>query len=114
MSLAELKQSLLQKAFSGELTSSNVVAFTRPVSQQAVATTSPEFGAHVIAYGYHWHAAQSEIPDLRACQNPEVPASGREFGQCRYGATPEKCAAGPNDASICGKAEDWAKEQSVL
>src|SRR5690606_12502521 len=57
-SLNELKRSLLRKAFSGELTSSSVVALRRPVSQQQdVEATSPEFAAHVLAYAHNWHAS---------------------------------------------------------
>ncbi|MET0049767.1 MAG: restriction endonuclease subunit S [Candidatus Thiodiazotropha sp.] len=55
--LAELKQSLLQKAFAGELTANNVVSFPN-AGTRYFDTASPEFSAHVLAYAHYWHASQ--------------------------------------------------------
>ena len=108
--LVELKQSLLQKAFSGELTSSNVVAFTRPVAeQQAVATTTPEFGAHVIAYGYHWHEGQRKNRTYGHVKTQKFLHLAESVASVNMGRTPTKCAAGPHDAHHMRQAEDWAK-----
>ncbi len=108
--LAELKQSLLQKAFSGELTSSNVVAFTRPVSQQQdVATTSPEFAAGVLAYSHHWHASQQRDRTFGRVKAQKVLHMAESVAGVDMGRQPIKDAAGPNDFQHMLKAEDWAK-----
>lgn len=113
--LAELKQSLLQKAFSGELISSNVVEFTRPVSeQQAVATTSPEFGAHVIAYGYHWHEGQRKNRTYGHVKTQKFLHLTESVADVDMGRTPEKCAAGPHDAQHMRQAENWARENQFF
>ncbi|CAE6507542.1 Type I restriction-modification system, specificity subunit S (modular protein) [Nitrosomonas nitrosa] len=108
--LAELKQSLLQKAFSGELTSSNVVAFTRPVAeQQAVATTSPEFAANVLAYAHNWHAAQQRDHTFGRVKAQKVLHMAESVADVDMGRQPIKDAAGPNDFQHMLRAEDWAK-----
>lgn len=108
--LAELKQSLLQKAFSGELTSSNVVAFTRPVSQQqAVATTTPEFAANVLAYAHNWHASQQRDRTFGRVKAQKVLHMAESVAGVNMGRQPIKDAAGPNDFQHMLRAEDWAK-----
>lgn len=108
--LAELKQSLLQKAFSGELTSSNVVAFTRPVAQQqAVATTSPEFAANVLAYAHNWHASQQRDRTFGRVKAQKVLHMAESVAGVDMGRQPIKDAAGPNDFQHMLRAEDWAK-----
>lgn len=108
--LAELKQSLLQKAFSGELTSSNIVAFTRPASQQqTVVTRTPEFAAHVIAYGYHWHEGQRKNRTYGHVKTQKFLHLAESVANVDMGRSPRKCAAGPHDAHHMQKAEDWAK-----
>ena len=113
--LTELKQSILQKAFTGELTSSNVVAFTRPVSeQQAMTTTSPEFGAHVIAYGYHWHEGQRKNRTYGHVKTQKFLHLAESVADVDMGRSPEKCAAGPHDAQHMRQAEDWARENQFF
>lgn len=108
--LAELKQSLLQKAFSGELTSSNVVAFTRPVSDQlAVATTSPVFAANVLAYAHNWHASQQRDRTFGRVKAQKVLHMAESVAGVDMGRQPIKDAAGPNDFQHMLRAEDWAK-----
>jgi restriction endonuclease S subunit len=108
--LAELKQSLLQKAFCGELTSSNVVAFTRPVSeQQTVATTSPEFAANVLAYAHNWHASQQRDRTFGRVKAQKVLHMAESVAGVDMGRQPIKDAAGPNDFQHMLRAEDWAR-----
>lgn len=108
--LAELKQSLLQKAFSGELTSSNVVVFTRPVSeQQAVVTTSPEFAANVLAYAHNWHASQQRDRTFGRVKAQKILHMAESVAGVDMGRQPIKDAAGPNDFQHMLRAEDWAK-----
>ena len=52
--IAELKQSLLQKVFSGELTAENSTKAVQTPAQ-AVDTQSLEFNAHVLAFSYRRH-----------------------------------------------------------
>ena len=108
--LDSLMMSLLQKAFSGELTSSNVVAFTRSVSQQqTVTTTTPKFGAHVIAYGYHWHEGQRKNRTYGHVKTQKFLHLAESVADVDMGRSPEKCAAGPHDAQHMRQAEDWAR-----
>lgn len=108
--LAELKQSLLQKAFSGELTSRNIVAFTRPASeQQAVATTSPEFAANVLAYAHNWHASQQRDRTFGRVKAQKVLHMAESVAGVDMGRQPIKDAAGPNDFQHMLRAEDWAR-----
>nr|WP_281720616.1 restriction endonuclease subunit S [Nitrosomonas nitrosa] len=108
--LAELKQSLLKKAFSGELTSSNVVVFTRPVSeQQTVATSSPEFAANVLAYAHNWHASQQRDRTFGRVKAQKVLHMAESVAGVDMGRQPIKDAAGPNDFQHMLRAEDWAR-----
>ncbi len=108
--LTDLKQSLLQKAFSGELTSSNVVAFTRPVSQQQdVATTAPEFAAKVLAYAHNWHASQQRDRTFGRVKTQKILHMAESVAGVDMGRQPIKDAAGPNDFQHMLRAEDWAK-----
>lgn len=108
--LAELKQSLLQKAFSGELTSSNVAAFTRPMSaQQTITTTEPEFAANVLAYAHNWHASQQRDRTFGRVKAQKILHMAESVAGVDMGRQPIKDAAGPNDFQHMLRAEDWAK-----
>lgn len=113
--LAELKQSLLEKAFRGELTVNNVVAFTRPASsQQTVDTASPEFAAHVLAFGYYWHEAQRRNNTYGHVKGQKFLHLAESEGKADMGRQPIKDAAGPNDFQHMLRAEEWAKAQQFF
>ena len=113
--LAELKQSLLEKAFSGELTASNVIAFTRPVeNQKQIETISPEFAADVLAFGYHWHASQGRDMTFGRVKGQKLLQLAESVAKADMGRQPIKDAAGPNDFKHMLRAEDWAKENQFF
>lgn len=108
--LAELKQSLLQKAFSGELIRSNVVALTRPMSeQQHLETTAPWFAAHVLAYAHTWHASQQRDRTFGRVKAQKFLHVAESVARIDMGRRPIKDAAGPNDFQHMLRAEEWAK-----
>ncbi|MGZ9097772.1 MAG: restriction endonuclease subunit S [Micavibrio sp.] len=112
--LAELKQSLLEKAFSGELTANNVVAFERPATSQTVETTSPEFAAHVLAFGHYWHEAQRRNNTYGHVKGQKFLHLAESEGKANMGRQPIKDAAGPNDFQHMLRAEEWAKSQQFF
>lgn len=113
--LTELKQSLLEKAFSGELTASNVVTLSRPaISQQAIETTSPEFAAHILAFGHYWHEAQRRNNTYGHVKGQKFLHMAESHAKVNMGRQPIKDAAGPNDFQHMLRAEEWARSQQFF
>jgi len=108
--LNELKQSLLQKAFSGELTATNVVTFPVSVEKDTgIETTSSEFSANVLAFAHYWHASQKRDKTFGRVKAQKTLHLIESVCAIDLGRTPKKDAAGPNDFPHMLKAEDWAK-----
>jgi len=98
--LSELKQSILHKAFAGELS--------------GVATTTPEFTANVICLAHFLHAKEQRertFGRVKAQKNLHLSES---IGGIELGRQPIKDAAGPNDSAHMRSAENWAKEQQFF
>jgi hypothetical protein len=112
--LSELKQSLLQKAFVGELMANNVVAFQKTAKQHGVDTTSPEFTAHMMAYGYHWHEGQRRNLSYGRVKAQKFLHLAESVANVDLGRQPIKDAAGPNDFQHMLRAEEWAKSQQYF
>ncbi|MEX1215241.1 restriction endonuclease subunit S [Saccharospirillum sp.] len=109
--LAELKQSLLHKAFSGELTMGNVVPITSAKKSSAPPTTdSPAFAAHVMAVAYHWHEARGKNKTFGHVKAQKTLHLVEALAQIDLGRVPVKDAAGPNDFVHMRTAEKWARE----
>ncbi|EWH03585.1 hypothetical protein Q427_02490 [Halomonas sp. BC04] len=110
--LAELKQSLLQKAFSGELTAgNNVVPITSAKESSAPPTTdSPAFAAHIMAVAYHWHESQGKNKTFGHVKAQKTLHLVEALAQIDLGRAPIKDAAGPNDFAHMRTAEKWARE----
>lgn len=109
--LAELKQSLLQKAFSGELTADNVAPITSAKKSSATpATTSPIFAAHIMAAAYHWHESKSKNKTFGRVKAQKTLHLVEALARIDLGRVPVKDAAGPNDFSHMRTAETWARE----
>lgn len=109
--LAELKQSLLQKAFSGELTADNVVPITSATTSSATpATTSPVFAAHIMAAAYHWHESRGKNKTFGHVKAQKTLHLVEAVAQIDLGRVPVKDAAGPNDFAHMRTAETWARE----
>ncbi len=108
--LAELKQSILQKAFAGELTSSmalpNVVAAKKAAEIESVL---PEFSANVLAFAHYQHALQKKDKTFGRVKAQKILQLTESIGGIELGRKPMKDAAGPNDFHHMLKAEDWAK-----
>ncbi len=111
--LTELKQSILQKAFAGELMADNVLAFLK-TSNEPVDTTSPAFAANVIAFGYARHVVKNRDKTygrVKAQKNLHLIES---IGDIDLGRCPQKDAAGPNDFAHMLRAEKWARAQQFF
>ncbi len=101
--LKELKQSLLQKAFTGELTASNIVD-----------TTAPEYTANIIAIAFARHVKQDNEKTFGHVKTQKILHLIEAVGGIDLGREPIKDAAGPNDFEHMSKAEEWAKENKFF
>lgn len=99
--LDELKKSILQKAFSGELT----------IEHQ---TSSPEYSANVMADAYFQHAANRRDKTFGHVKAQKLLHLTESIAGIELGRNPIKDAAGPNDFAHMEKAEDWAKQQQFF
>lgn len=109
--LAELKQSLLRKAFSGELTADKVLPITSAKTWSATpATTSPAFAAHIMAVAYHWHESRGKNKTFGRVKAQKTLHLLEALAQIDLGRVPVKDAAGPNDFAHMRMAETWARE----
>lgn len=102
LALTELKQSLLCRAFAGEL------AMAAP----AVANDNwqiPAFTAHVIALAYCYHLGLGTEATFGRVKAQKVLHLCESVGGVELGRSPIKDAAGPNDFQHMLAAEDWAK-----
>ncbi|WP_053005699.1 restriction endonuclease subunit S [Kiloniella spongiae] len=97
--LKELKQSLLQKAFAGELTKPDTVD-----------TTTREYTANIIAIAFARHAKFEKEKTFGHVKTQKLLHLIEAVGGVDLGREPIKDAAGPNDFMHMGKAEEWAKE----
>jgi len=113
--LAELKQSLLQKAFSGELTAANVVPITLAKKKNAsLSTDSPAFAAHIMAAAFHWHESQGRNKTFGHVKAQKTLHLVEALAQIDLGRAPIKDAAGPNDFAHMRTAEQWAKDNDFF
>lgn len=108
--LAELKQSILQKAFASELTSEmKSTQLAKATKSIEVKTTSPEFTANVLAFAYHLHVANQRDKTFGHVKAQKTLHLVESIGGVDLGRTPVKDAAGPNDFQHMLRAEDWAE-----
>lgn len=102
LALAELKQSLLRRAFAGEL------AMAAPVVANDNWQT-PVFTAHVIALAYRHHLSLGTEATFGRVKAQKALHLCESVGGVDLGRNPVKDAAGPNDFKHMLAAEDWAK-----
>lgn len=105
--LTELKQSLLHKAFAGELTA---------VAQTATAATNdnfsaPQFSAQVLAFAHRRHEQKQTHQTFGHVKAQKVLHLVESIGGIDLGRQPIKDAAGPNDMQHMLRATDWAVQQ---
>ncbi|GAK34620.1 putative type-1 restriction enzyme MjaXP specificity protein [alpha proteobacterium Q-1] len=109
--LSQLRQTLLQKAFSGELTSAN----ERRANVNAVAaTTSPQYTADVLAFAFAKHRAAQRDRTFGRVKGQKVLHLVEAVAGVDLGRDPIKDAAGPNDSAHMRRAEDWAAQQGYF
>lgn len=115
--LTELKQSLLQKAFSGELTANNVVEIAPekdPKTAPKTKTDSPEFAAQIMAAAYHWHQSQNREKTFGRVKAQKIVHLVESLADIDLGRQPIKDAAGPNDSGHMRAAESWARDHGFF
>jgi hypothetical protein len=95
--VTELERSIIHQAFEGKL------------EKHTSFTASPEFGAHVIAYGYHWHEGQRKNRSYGHVKTQKFLHLAESIANVDMGRQPIKDAAGPNDFQHMLRAEGWAK-----
>lgn len=102
ISLDALKQSILHRAFAGEL---STVAPTAANDNWK----TPAFTAHVIALAYRHHLALGTEATFGRVKAQKALHLCESVGGIDLGRRPIKDAAGPNDFQHMLAAEDWAK-----
>lgn len=105
--LASLKQSLLHRAFAGELRERQTTV-QMPSNDDFV---TPEFAAQVLAFAYAQHLASGRSANFGRVKAQKTLQSIEAIGGLDLGRLPIKDAAGPNDFAHMLRAEDWAKSQ---
>ena len=110
LTLTALKQSLLHRAFTGELTAerSAPAAIQTPIANDNDFTT-PAFTANVIAFAYRRHAAQGTENTFGRVKAQKALHLCESLGGIDLGRRPIKDAAGPNDFQHMLAAENWAR-----
>lgn len=101
--LKELKQSLLQKAFAGELTASNIVD-----------TTTPKYTAEILAFAFDKHEGKRRDRTFGHVKAQKILHLVEAVGGMDLGRTPKKDAAGPNDFQHMLDAEEWAEDSQFF
>ena len=106
--LAELKRSLLARAFAGELT-----ATVAPIVKDDNFAT-PEQAANILAFMYWRHEGANRGRFFGHVMGQKTLDLVERIGCVELGRTPYKDAAGPNDRAHMVAAERWAKQQGFF
>lgn len=108
---AELRQSLLQKAFAGELT----VASARQIDPAANDNfANPQGTAQILAFAYWLHKKHNRDLSYKHVKAQKCLQLVESVGRIELGRQPIKDAAGPNDFPHMLRAEEWAEEQGFF
>lgn len=97
----ELKKSILQKAFTGELT-------------QSIDTKAPEFSAKVISIAQYQHAVNQRDKTFGRVKAQKILHLTESIACLDLDRNPVQDAAGPNDSAHMRKAENWAKQNQFF
>ncbi len=108
--LAALKQSLFNRAFSGELTARRTTV-PAPANDNFA---TPEFAAQILAFAHARHAAAGRSANFGHVKAQKTLHAVEAFGGLDLGRHPIRDAAGPNDFAHMRQAEDWAKNQQFF
>ena len=109
--LTELKESILHKAFAGELTATIAVPAV-PATNDNFAT--PQFTAQVIAFTHRRHEQQASQKTFGHVKAQKALHLVECVGGIDLGRHPIKDAAGPNDMQHMLRATDWAVQQGFF
>lgn len=104
--LTALKQSLLHRAFSGELTSEAAAVVARNDN-----FATPEFAAKIVAYAYERHVAKNRVRNFGTVKAEKILHMVEAVGGIDLGRQPLREAAGPDDAKHRHATWDWARSQ---
>ncbi len=113
--IAELKQSLLRKAFAGELTKD----FRPSVAASSAASTvtslsTVDLHAGVLAMAYDRHHRRGKHKTFGRVKGQKFFHLVESVGRIDLGRAPIKDAAGPNDFQHMLRAEDWARQNQFF
>jgi type I restriction enzyme, S subunit len=113
--IAELKQSLLQKAFAGELTKDfrpSIAASSAASKVSNLATV--DLHAGVLAMAYDRHHRRDKHRTFGHVKAQKFLHLVESVGRIDLGRAPIKDAAGPNDFPHMRRAEDWAQQNEFF
>ena len=109
--LAELKQSLLKKAFAGEFTATMAEAVA-PAANDNFATAQGT--ANMIAFAYWLHKKQNRDKSFKRIKAQKCLHNVESIAGIDLGRQPMKHRNGPHDEAHMSRAEDWAREQGFF
>lgn len=109
--LSELKQSLLRRAFAGELTAA-VTDIAAPTANDNFAT--PQFTAQVLAFAHRRHERRQKQRTFGHVKAQKTLHLVESIGGIDLGRQPIRDAAGPNDFQHMLSATDWAVRQGFF
>jgi len=104
--ISKLKQSLLHRAFTGELTSRAARAAARNDN-----FATPEFAAKIVAFAYERHVAKNRVRNFGTVKAEKILHMVEAIGGIDLGRQPVREAAGPDDARHRHATWDWARSQ---
>jgi type I restriction enzyme S subunit len=104
--LAALKQSLLQRAFSGEL--------ARRVAPANDNFATLEFAANIVAFAYERHVAKNRIRNFGTVKAEKILHMVEAVGGIDLGRQPVRQPAGPDDAQHRHATWDWARSREFF
>lgn len=110
--LKELKQSILQRAFDGALTSDQHEK--ADAAPQRISTTTASFGAAIIAIAYEQHKTAKRDRSFGHVKAQKLLRLVEAVAGIELGRDPIKDAAGPNDFNHMLRIEDWAKHNEFF
>lgn len=108
--LAKLKQSLLHRAFSGDLTEHGRGGSVLANDYSA----TPEFAAQLLAFAHSRHVARGSSATFGHVKAQKTLHAVEALGGLDLGRQPIRDAAGPNDFAHMRRAEEWAKQHGFF
>lgn len=107
--LAELKQSLLHKAFTGELTAGNAVSVSIPFPAMVENITTTDLHAGILAIAYRMHEKKNRLKNFGHVKGEKIAHMIEACAGIDLDRNPVKDAAGPNDYPHLKKVEHRAR-----